>query len=86
MIFQKNKYFLQEELEGWNVSKITIFFSSETHIDTDLPLDGDTRGYFGSYNDEVVVHAGMYDFHTRLVSGIAVTAKHASAILIVIER
>ena len=53
---------MQEELEGWNVSKITIFFSSETHIDTDLPLDGDTRGYFGSYNDEVVVHAGMDDY------------------------
>ena len=63
--------------------KVKICFSGETPIDTDLLLDGDTRGDFGSHNKEVVVHAGMDDFHRRLVAGIAVTATHASAILTV---
>ena len=74
---------MQEELEGRNVSKGTICFSGETPIDTDRPLDGDTRGDFGSHNKEAVVHAGMYEFHRPLVAGIAVTATHASAILTV---
>ena len=71
---------MQEELEGRNVSKVTICFSGETPIDTDRPLDGDTRVDFGSQKEEVVVHAGMDDFHRRLVADIAVTATHASAI------
>ena len=74
---------MQEEVEGRNVSKVTIYFSGDTHGDTDLPLDGDTRGDFRIHNDEVVVHAGMYDFHRHLVAGVAVTATHASAILTV---
>ena len=62
---------------------VTICFSGETLIDTDCPLDGDTKDDFESHNKEIVVHAGMYDFHRRLVAGIAVTATHVSAILTV---
>ena len=72
---------MQEEVEGRNVSKITICFSWETPGDTDLPLDGDTRVYFRSRSKEVVVHSGMDEFHRFLVAGISVTATHASAIL-----
>ena len=79
--FPQTKYSVQEEVEGRNISKVTICLSGETTIDTDHPLDGDTRGNFGSHNEEVVVYAGMDDFHRRLVAGIAVTATHASAIL-----
>ena len=55
--------------------------SGETPVDTDRPLDGETRGDFRSHSKEVVVHAGMVDLHRRLVAGVAVTAAHASAIL-----
>ena len=74
---------MQVELEGWNVSKVTICFSGETPRDTNSPLDGDTRCDFRSHTKEVVVHAGMEDFHRRLVAGVAVTATHTSAILTV---
>ena len=74
---------MQEEVEGWNFAKVTICFSGETLIDTDLPLDADTRGDFGSHNEEVVVHAGKDNLHRRLVAGISVTATHVSAILTV---
>ena len=74
---------MQEEVEGRNVSKVTILFSGETPGDTDRPLYGDTRGDFRSHSKEVVVHTGMDDFHRRLVAGVAVTATHASAILTV---
>ena len=63
--------------------KAKICFSGETPGDTDLPLDGDTRGEFRSHSEEVVVHAGMNDFHRRLVAGLAVTATHVSDILTV---
>ena len=79
--FPQTKYSVQEEVEGRNVSKVKICFSGETPIDTDRPLDGDTRGEFGSHNEEVVVHAGMDNFHRRFVAGVAVTATHPSAIL-----
>ena len=39
----------------------------------------DTRGDFRSHSEEVVVHAGMDNFHRRLVDGVAVTATQASA-------
>ena len=42
-----------------------------------------TRGDFRSHSEEVVVHAGMDNFHRRLVAGVAVTATHVSAILTV---
>ena len=74
---------MQEEAEGRNVSKVTICFSGETPGDTYRPLDGDTIGGFRSHSKEVVVHSGMYDFHRRLVAGVAVTATHASALLTV---
>ena len=74
---------MKEEVEGWNVSKVTICFSGETTGDTDRPLDGYTRGDFRSHRKEVVVHAGTDNFHRRLVAGVAVTATHASAILTV---
>ena len=73
---------MQEDVEGWNVSKVAICFSGETPGDTDRPLNGDTRGDFRSHSEEVVVHAGMEDFHRRLVAGVAVTGTHVSAILI----
>ena len=63
--------------------KIKICFSGETHGDKDQPLDGDTRSDFRSHSEEVVVHAGMDDFHRRLVAGVSVTATQASAILTV---
>ena len=63
--------------------KVTICFSGEVTRDTDRPLDGDTRGDFRNHSKEVVVHAGIDDFHRRLVAGVAVTATHASAILTV---
>ena len=63
--------------------KVTICFSGETPGDTDLPLDGDTRGDFRSHSEEVVIHAGMEDFHRRLVAGVVVTAACVSAILTV---
>ena len=72
---------MQEELEGQNVSKVTICFSGETPGDTDFPLDGYTRGDFRSHSEEAVVHAGMDDLHRRLVAGVAFTATLASAIL-----
>ena len=74
---------MQEEVEGWNVSKIKICFSRETPGDTDRPLDGYTRGDFISHIKEVVVHAGMDNFHRRLITGVAVTTTHVSAILTV---
>ena len=81
--FPQTKYCVQEEVEGRNVSKVTICFSGETPGDTDIPLDEDTRGDFRSHNKEVVVHAGMDKFHRRLLAGVAVTATHVSAILTV---
>ena len=63
--------------------KVTIYFFGETPGDTDLPLDGDTRGGFRSHSNEVVVHAGMDEFHRCLVAGVYVTATHVSAILTV---
>ena len=62
---------------------VTIFFSGETPRDIDFPLYGDTRGDFRSHREELVVHAGMDDFHRRLVAGVSVTAERASAILTV---
>ena len=61
--------------------KVKICFSGETHGDKDQPLDGDTRSDFRSHSEEVVVHAGMDDFHRRLVAGVAVTTTRASSIL-----
>ena len=49
----------------------------------DCPLDRYTRGNFRSHSKEVVVHAGMYNLQRRLVSSVAVTATHVSAILTV---
>ena len=72
---------MQEEVEGRNVSKVTICFSGDKPGDTDHPLYGDTRGDFISHSKDVFVHAGMEDFHRRLVTGVAVTATCASAIL-----
>ena len=72
---------MQEEVEGRNVSKVTVCFSGETPGDTDLPLCRDTRGEFRSHSKEVVTHSGMDDFHRRLVAGVAVTAARASSIL-----
>ena len=74
---------MQEEVEGRNVSKVTLCFSGETLGDKDYPLDGDTRGEFRSHNVEVVVHAGMDNFHRDLVTGVAVTATHVLDILTV---
>ena len=74
---------MQEEVEGRNVSKITICFSGETPGDTNRPLDGDTRGDLRSHIDEVSIHAGMDDFHRRLVAGVVVTETQASALLTV---
>ena len=74
---------MQEEVEGWNLSKVTIYFSGETPGDTYFALDGDTRGDLRSHSKEVVVHAGMENLHSRLVAGVAVTATHASDILTV---
>ena len=74
---------MQEEVEGRNVSKVTICFSGETPRDTDQPLDGYTIGDFISQNEEVVVHAGMDDLHRRHVASVTVTATHVSAILTV---
>ena len=74
---------MQEKLEGRNVSKVPIYFSGETPRDTDRPLDKYTRRYFRSHREEVVLHAGMDDFHRSLVAGVAVTKTHASAILTV---
>ena len=86
--FPQTKYYVQEEVEGWNFSKVTICFSGETPGDIDRPLDrytrgdfishikenwrfprdGDTRGDFRSHSEEVVIHAGMDDFHRRQYS------------------
>ena len=74
---------MQEEVDVRNISKVTICFSGDKTGDIDLPLDGNTRGDFRSHSKEVVFHAGMYNFHRRLVAGVAVTATHASAILAV---
>ena len=74
---------MQEEVEGRNVSKAKRCFSEETPGDTYRPLDGDTRGDFRSHSEEVFAHAGMDDFHTRLVAGVAVTATQASDIFTV---
>ena len=74
---------MQEEVEGRNVWKVTICLSGETPRDTDLPLDGDTRGDFRCHSKELVAHAGMENFHKILVADVAVTATHASAILTV---
>ena len=61
--------------------KVKICFSGETHGDTDHQLDGDNRCEFRSHSKDVVVHAGMDNFHRHIVSGVAVTATRASAIL-----
>ena len=52
----QTKYSVQEEVEGRNVSKVTICFSGKTPVDIDLPLDGDTICDFKSHSNEVVVH------------------------------
>ena len=65
---------MQEEVEGRNISKVTIWFSGNTPVDIDRPLDGDTRGDFRSHSEEVVVHAVMDDFHRRIVADVYVTA------------
>ena len=75
--FPQTKYYVQEEVEGRNVLKVTIWFSGETPGDTYWPLDGDTSRDFRSHSKEVVVHAGMDNFHVCLVAGVAVTATHA---------
>ena len=72
---------MQEEVDGQNVSKVKIRLSGETPRDTDSPLDEDTIVYFRSHSLEVVLHAGMDNFHRLLVSGLAVTATRASVIL-----
>ena len=72
--FPQTKYFVQEEIEGQNVSKVTIYFSGETPVDIDCTLYEDTRGDFRSHSEEAVVHSGMDNFHMRLVAGVAVTA------------
>ena len=72
---------MQGEVEERNISKVTICFSGETPGDTDRPLDEDTRGEFRSHIKEVVFHAGMEKFHTRIVAGVAVITTHASSIL-----
>ena len=74
---------MQKEVEGQNVSKVTICFSGDTPGDTDLPLDGDTRGDFRSHSEEAFVHSGMENFHRRFVAGVAVNATRAADILIV---
>ena len=74
---------MQEEVEGRNALKVKICFSGETPIYTYCPLDWDTRGDFGSHNEEVVVYAGMDASHRRLVAGTAFTATHVSSILTV---
>ena len=74
---------MQEEVEGRNFLKVTLCFSWEAPGDIDLPLYGDTRGDFRSHSKEVVFHAGTDDFHRLIVSGVAVTTTHASAILTV---
>ena len=81
--FPQTKYSVQEEIEGQNVPKVTICFTGETPGDTYHPIDGYTRGDFRSHSKEVVVHAVMGTFHRRIVSGVAVTTTHASAILTV---
>ena len=63
--------------------KVTICFSEETPVDTNLPLYGYTTGDFRSHSEEVFILAGMNDFHRRIVAGIAVTATRVSAILTV---
>ena len=74
---------MQAEVEGRNVSKVIICFSRETPGDIDRPLDGYTIGDFRNNIKEVVIHAGMEDFHRLLVASVAVTAAHVSAILTV---
>ena len=74
---------MQEEVEGQNVSKVTICFPGETSGDIDRPLDGDNKGDFRSHIEEVVFHAGMGDLHRHLIADVAVTATHASYILTV---
>ena len=74
---------MQEEVWGRNVSKVTIYFSGETPGDIDRPLDGDTRGDLRSHSKELVVHAGMDDFHRRLVASVDVTSAHVRAIFTV---
>ena len=69
---------MQDEVEGRDFSKVTICLSRETPGDKDIPLDGDTRGDFRIHSKEVVVHAGMDDFHRSLGAGVAVTVTHAS--------
>ena len=71
---------MKEEVEGRDISKVTICISGGTPGYTDLPLDGYTRGEFRSHSEEVFVHVGMEKFHRRLVAGVAVTATQASAI------
>ena len=61
--------------------KVTICFSEETPVDTNLPLYGYTTCDFRSHSEEVFILAGMNDFHRRIVAGIAVTATRVSAIL-----
>ena len=82
MSFHERKS-VQEEVEGRDVSKVTLCFSRKTPGDTDLQLDEDNRGNFRRHSEEVVVHAGMRDFHRRLVSSTSVNATHAPAILAV---
>ena len=63
--------------------KVSICFSGETPGDTYRPLDEDTRGDFISHSKEVVVHAGMDNFHRHLLSGVTVTVARVSALLTV---
>ena len=74
---------MRKEVEEWILSKLTACFSGETHGDTYLPLDGDTRGDIRSHSKEVVVHVGMDDFHRRIVLGVDDTTTYVSAILAV---
>ena len=75
--FPQTKYVAQEEIEGRNVSKFSIFFSGEASGDPgDYNNNTSTLGGAQLNSEEVITH-GIEEFHHRLLSSVRVTEDSA---------
>ena len=70
--FPKTKYGVQEEVEGQNVSTISMYVSGE--VSGEPGYYKDYKEYKEYHQEEVVVH-DMDDFNRRLISRICFTGE-----------
>ena len=75
--FPKTKYVVQEEIEGRNVSKFSMFFSGEASGDPgDYGNNTSTSGGAQRNSEEVITH-DIEEFRQRLMSSFRVTEESA---------